>query len=230
MEAGYNHAQGGGCVRLRKVRLYGQLAEFVGRKVIEADLSSAAEAVRMLIANFPELDRHMADQNYKVLVGDGALTLDDLHNPVGQEEIKIVPVIAGAGGDAGRILFGAALIGLSFVSFGAGTAFAGGSGAGLTGTVGAATNVGLYAAGAYGSAALGAIGASLVLTGVANIISPVPGLPQGPDTEQDPRKSFSFSGIQNTSRGGTPVPIVYGKTLTGSVVISAGIDTEQVQV
>ena len=213
---------------LRKVRLYGQLAEFVGRKEIEADLSSAAEAVRMLIANFPELDRHMADQNYKVLVGDGALTLEDLHYPVGQQEIKIVPVIAGAGGDTGRILFGAALIGLSFVSFGSG-AFMGGSGAGLTGTTASGATAGLYAAGAYGSAALGAIGASLVLGGLANIISPVPGLPQGPDTEQDPRKSFSFSGIQNTSRGGTPVPIVYGKTLTGSVVISAGIDTEQVQ-
>jgi predicted phage tail protein len=213
---------------LRKVRLYGQLAEFVGRKVIEADLSSAAEAVRMLIANFPELDRHMADQNYRVLVGDGALTLDDLHNPVGQEEIKIVPVIVGAGGNGGRILLGAALIGLSFVSFGAG-AFAGGSGAGLTGTTASGASAGLYAAGAYGSAALGSIGAYLVLGGISNIISPVPSLPQGPDTQQDPRKSFSFSGIQNTSRGGTPVPIVYGKTLTGSVVISAGIDTEQVQ-
>jgi len=227
MVAGYNPVQGGGCVMLRKVRLYGQLAEFVGRKVIEADLSSAAEAVRMLIANFPELDRHMADQNYRVLVGDGALTLDDLHNPVGQEEIKIVPVIVGAGGN-GRILLGAALIGLSFVSFGAG-AFAGGSGAGLTGTTAAGASAGLYAAGAYGSAALGSIGAYLVLGGISNIISPVPSLPQGPDTQQDPRKSFSFSGIQNTSRGGTPVPIVYGKTLTGSVVISAGIDTEQVQ-
>ena len=82
MGAGYNPVQVGGCVMLRKVRLYGQLAEFVGRKVIEADLSSAAEAVRMLIANFPELDRHMADQNYRVLVGDGALTLDDFHSPV----------------------------------------------------------------------------------------------------------------------------------------------------
>ena len=214
---------------LRKVRLYGQLAEFVGRKVIEADLSSAAEAVRMLIANFPELDRHMADQNYKVLVGDGALTLDDLHNPVGQEEIKIVPVIAGAG-DFGRVLFGAALIGLSFVSFGSTGLFAGGTGLGTSATGGLVGATGVYAAGAYGSAALGLIGASLVLGGVANIISPVPGIPQGPDTEQDPRKSFSFSGIQNTSRGGTPVPIVYGKTLTGSVVISAGIDTEQVQV
>ena len=206
---------------LRKVRLYGQLAEFVGRKVIEADLSSAAEAVRMLIANFPRLDGHMADRHYKVLVGDGALTLDDLHNPVGQEEIKIVPVIVGAGGNLGRIFLGVALIGLSFVSLGAGTAFAG---------IGGSTLLGGTAAAGVGSTFLATTGLSLALTGVAGLISPTPQIPQGPDTEQDPRKSFSFSGIQNTSRGGTPVPIVYGKTLTGSVVISAGVDTEQVQV
>jgi len=205
---------------LRKVRLYGHLAEFVGRKVIEADLSSAAEAVRMLVANFPQLDRHMADQHYRVLVGDGALTLDDLHNPVGQEEIKIVPVITGAGGNVGQIFLGAALIGASFLFPGAGlfgtTSVFGGTAV----TGGVLTGIGT---------AFSAIGAGLVLNGVAGIISPVPSVKQGPDTEQDPRKSFSFSGIQNTSRGGTPVPIVYGKTLTGSVVISAGIDTEQVQ-
>ena len=206
MGAGYNHAQGGGCVMLRKVRLYGQLAEFVGRKVIEADLSSAAEAVRMLIANFPELDRHMADQNYRVLVGDGALTLDDLHNPVGQEEIKIVPVIAGAGGATGQILAGLAIVSAAV--------FIPGLGLGLGGAL--VTKVGL-------------VGGALVLGGVAQLISPTPEIPQGSDTVQDPRKSFSFSGVQNTSRGGTPVPIVYGKTLTGSIVISAGIDTEQVQ-
>jgi len=221
MGAGYNPVQGGGCVMLRKVRLYGQLAEFVGRKVIEADLSSAAEAVRMLIANFPQLDRHMADQHYKVLVGDGALTLDDLHNPVGQEEIKIVPVIVGAGGNTGLIIAGVALIALSAVTFGSSAAFAGAFSA--TG-IGAGT-----AATATGSIALLKLGAALTLYGVAGLISPAPEIPQGPDTVQDPRKSFSFSGVQNTSRGGTPVPIVYGKTLTGSVVISAGIDTEQVQ-
>jgi predicted phage tail protein len=208
---------------LRKVRLYGQLAEFVGRKVIEADLSSAAEAVRMLIANFPQLDRHMADQHYRVLVGDGALTLDDLHNPVGQEEIKIVPVIVGAGGGGGSILSiiaGVALIGVAIASAGAGFAL-GAKGVGFISTAGAGT---------FSAAAVaGNIGIALVLGGVATLISPTPATPQGPDTQQDPRKSFSFSGIQNTSRGGTPVPIVYGKTLTGSVVISAGVDTEQVQ-
>ena len=46
--------------------------------------------------------------------------------------------------------------------------------------------------------------------------------------EEDPRISFSFSGVQNTSRAGTSHPIVYGEIVTGSVVISAGIDTHQV--
>ena len=206
---------------LRKVRLYGQLAEFVGRKVIEADLSSAAEAVRMLIANFPELDGHMADRHYKVLVGDGALTLDDLHNPVGQEEIKIVPVIVGAGGNIGSILAGIALISVAVLAPGVGFLGGGALGFGVvTGASGAAAGL---------AALAGNIGIGLVLLGTASLISPTPEIKQGPDTQQDPRKSFSFSGIQNTSRGGTPVPIVYGKTLTGSVVISAGVDTEQVQ-
>lgn len=207
---------------LRKVRLYGQLAKFVGRTVLEADLNTTAEVVRMLIANFPALEEHMADRHYKVLVGKRALTLDELHFPVGQEEIKIVPVIVGAGGNAGlTILAGVALVALSFVSFG-GTAFAGAGGAfGIFGGTGAA----------WGSSALFFIGAGLLVTGISQAISPVPAIPQGRDTDQDPRKSqsYSFSGIQNTSRGGTPVPIVYGKTLTGSVVISAGIDTVQVR-
>jgi predicted phage tail protein len=72
------------------------------------------------------------------------------------------------------------------------------------------------------------IGASLVLGGVAQLLTPTPKIPTGSNSEQDPRKSYSFSGIQNTSRQGLPVPIVYGETIVGSVVISAGIDTEQV--
>ena len=50
------------------------------------------------------------------------------------------------------------------------------------------------------------------------------------EREQDPRLSFNFSGIQNTSRAGVAVPVIYGEVLTGSVVISAGIETAQVEV
>jgi predicted phage tail protein len=54
---------------LRKIKLYGQLAKFIGRRVLEADVATAAEAVRMLVANFPGLEQHMADQYYRVTVG-----------------------------------------------------------------------------------------------------------------------------------------------------------------
>lgn len=193
---------------LRKIKLYGKLAKFIGKRVLHADVASAAEAVRFLVANWPEVERHMSDQHYRVSVGSYDLKADELHNPAGQQEIKIIPVVAGAG-TVGKIILGVALIALSFAA-----------GAGFFGAA-IAKNLGAIAIGK-------AIGVSLVLGGVAQLLTPVPRIQQGSDTEQDPRKSFSFSGIQQTSRQGVPVPIVYGETLVGSVVISAGIDTVQV--
>ena len=160
----------------------------------------------------------MADQHYRVTVGTYDLDLDEIHHPVGQETIKIVPVVAGAGGSVGKILAGVALIALAFIP---GIGFAAATAA--TATT-AATAAGFTA---FGSVIFG-LGASLVLGGVAQLISPVPRVATGPDSEQDPRKSYSFSGIINVTRQGTPVPIVYGETIVGSVVISAGIDTVQV--
>jgi predicted phage tail protein len=197
---------------LRKIRVYGQLAKFLGQRVFEADVASAAEAVRFLVVNFPQLEKHMADQHYRVSVGKYALTMDELHDPAGQHEIKVVPVLVGAGGNVGRILIGAALI--------VGAFFTGGATIGLLG----------LAAPVAVSTVLAGIGVSLVLGGVAGLLTPTPKIntPGTPQDNNDPRKSYSFSGIQNTSRQGTPVPIVYGETLVGSVVISAGIDTVQV--
>jgi len=193
---------------LRKIKLYGRLAKFIGKRVLEADVSSAAEAVRFLLANWPELERHMADQHYRVSLGDYDLGEDELHDPAGKQVIKFVPVVAGAG-TVGRIIAGVALIALSFAV-----------GAGVFG-VALAKNLGAIAF-AQG------IGASLVLGGVAQLLTPTPTLPTGSDSPNDPRKSYSFSSIQNTSRQGTPVPICYGEVLVGSVVISAGIDVDQV--
>jgi len=210
---------------LRKIKLYGPLAEFIGRRVLQADVATAAEAVRFLVANFPEVEKHMADQHYRVSTGDFDLTLDELHYPAGQEEIKIVPVVAGAGGATGRILAGVALIAFAVL--------AGPLGAFATTTYGPfATGLSIttgFTLGSTAALAIGSLGAALVLGGVSQLLSPVPKIPQGIDTQGDPRKSYSFSGIQQTSRQGVPVPIVYGKTLTGSVVISAGIDTVQVR-
>lgn len=202
---------------LRKIKLYGQLAKFIGQRVLEADVATAAEAVRMLVANFPGLEKHMADQHYRVTVGTYDLALDEIHDPAGQQDIMIVPVMAGAGA-AGRIILGVALIALAIAVPGLGAA---------AGAKAAATIFGT----GFSSLALtvGVIGAQLVLGGVAQLLSPVPKVPQGAGSDNDPRKTFNFSGIQQTSRQGVPVPCVYGLTLVGSVVISAGVDTVQVQ-
>jgi predicted phage tail protein len=206
MADGSYNAQEGGCAMLRRIKLYGRLAKFIGFRVLEADVSSAAEAVRFLIANWPELEAHMADQHYKVSLNTRDLSLEELHDPAGEQDISIAPVIVGAG-SVGRILAGVALIALAFIP-----------GVGTVAATGAMS--------AFGTALFG-VGASLVLGGLAQIIAPTPVTQLGPDKNDDPKKSYSFSGIQNTSRAGVPVPIIFGEVFTGSVVISASIDVDQ---
>jgi predicted phage tail protein len=198
---------------LRKIKLYGKLAKFIGHRVLEADVATAAEAVRFLLANWPELEAHMSDQHYRVSIGTYDLVGKELHDPAGAAPISFVPVVAGAGA-VGRIIAGIALIALAIAVPGLGAA---------AGATAAATIFGT----GFSSLALsvGLLGVSLVLGGVAQLLTPTPKISQD---EADPRKSFSFSGIQNTSRAGVPVPAVYGETLVGSVVISAGIDIVQV--
>ena len=196
---------------LRKVKLYGKLAKFVGHRVLEADVHNAAEAVRFLVANWPALEQHMANQHYKVEVGSSALTLEETLYPIGSDDISITPVIAGAG-NTGRILLGAALITVAIMAPGAGFAF-GAKGVGFMSTA---------AGGGFSLAALaGNVGIMLVLSGVAGLLTPTP---KTPESEEDPQNQFSFSGIQQTGRAGTAIPVCYGEVLTGSVVISAGID------
>jgi predicted phage tail protein len=189
---------------LRKIKLYGALAKFIGQRVLEADVATAAEAVRFLLANWPELEAHMNDQHYRVSIGKYDLDLEELHHPAGAAPISFVPVVSGAGA-VGRIIAGVALLAAAifipgFAAWAGPTAYA----------------------------LIIGVGSSLVLGGVAQLLTPTPRVAQGADTQDDPRKSYSFSGIQNTSRQGVPVPIVYGETVVGSVVISAGIDTVQV--
>ena len=113
---------------LRKIKLHGELAEFLGQDEFEAVVKTTAEAVKFLITNFPKLEAYMSNRYYQVLVGDNELHKDQIHDPVGKSEIHFVPVISGAGGSSfNKILLGGALIGASFLF----------PGAGMFGTIGA---------------------------------------------------------------------------------------------
>ena len=202
---------------LSKLKLYGELAEFCGgQNQFEAVINHPIDAIRFLKANFAGLEKHMANQFYQVYMGDHNIDEDLLDFPSGGLDIKIIPVVAGAG-NVGRIIAGVALIGLAIINptvgFGLGPQ-------GLAG--GFAT-----ASGAFSLTALaGNIGILLVISGVAGLLTPTPELP---DEESDPIKSFSFSGVQQTTRAGTAIPVVYGKTLIGSIPVSTKIETNDVE-
>jgi predicted phage tail protein len=200
---------------LRKIKLYGKLAKFIGHRVLEADVATAAEAVRFLLANWPELERHMSDQHYRVSIGTYDIDLEELHDPAGAAPISFVPVVTGAGGGAGKIIAGIGLLALAFFA-----------------PIIAGALIQTAAQAAFAIAIMPGLQAALVGLGIGAVVGGISQLltstPSTSADEGDPRKSFSFSGIQNTNRAGVPVPVVYGETLVGSVVISAGIDIVQV--
>ena len=204
---------------LRKLKLYGELAKFVGHKEFDIQVDSLAKAVSFLVNNFPQVEKYMNPQYYQVKIGDYAVNEEEIHHPIGQQDIHIVPVISGAG-STGKVLLGAALIGIGMAT--GGITFASFFNPAMVPYApGFASATGIVKASIV-------LGGALVLSGVSDILFPLPKLPEF-KSEQDPQLSFSFSGTQNTSRAGTPVPIVYGEIVTGSVVISGAIDTQQVQ-
>jgi len=198
---------------LKTIKLYGDLREITGHSELDAHVNSVGDCIRFLFMNWPQLEVHMNTRNYQVLTDGTDIGEEEIHYPVA-EEIKIVPVIAGAGGGAGKMLAGAALIGIAIAAPGAGIGVKGALGFGSFG-------------GSAMFAAAGNIGIGLALTGVSELLFPLP-KPEKFENDQDPRISFDFGGTPNTSRAGTTHPIVYGEIFTGSTVISMNLTTDQV--
>ena len=207
---------------LRTVKVYGHLAEHCGQSVFEALVRVPADAIRFLLCNFPELRGLMRDGYYKVAVGKFDLQLADhpeqLHYPMAQDDVvKVIPVVSGAGGRGiGSILLGAALIGVAVASGGASLGLTGFSSNAIVGV----SSSSFIATGAAAAVA-GNLGLALTLGGIAQMITPVPKQPEF--GEADPRGGFAFSGLENVSQEGVPVPVVYGEMIVGSVVLSTGL-------
>ena len=209
---------------LSKIKVYGRLARFLGERTFEAEISTPLHAFKFLLANFPQVEKHMMEQNYCIKVGKDEINETELFNPIGKQEIKIVPVATGSRGLT-RVLAGAALIGLTVATGGFGTFAA--SGGGFAGISFGAGTVGNITLGSSLAAAAGNLGIYLALSGAAQMLTPVP---QPPGVSEDPQsQNFSFSGVQNTSRAGTAIPVIYGEIFAGSLVVSAGVDTVQIK-
>lgn len=196
---------------MRDVILYGELGRQFGRHH-RFDVASPAEAIRALVANHPTFERVLLDHKpgFHVLVGatDAGTSDDALRAPFGHNEpIKIVPVVAGGKSAWASILLGAALLAAAFfmpAALGGMTLFGTTTVASLAGT----------------------IGFSLVLGGVAQLLSPQPKTSAASNGD-DTGTSYVFNGAVNVNSPGGPVPVGYGRMIIGSVVASMGITVRE---
>tara|TARA_Y100001973_G_scaffold43984_1_gene65532 strand:- start:758 stop:1363 length:606 start_codon:yes stop_codon:yes gene_type:complete len=196
-------------MRLKKIKVYGKLRQFLGRPYFMAAVKSPQQAMSFLIANFEGVQKHMNDQIYKIKMGGRVITEEYL-SMSGQGDIQIIPIATGSG-PLVPIIIGAGAIG-------AGAAV----GATVLGSTLLATIL---------STALTTIGTSMIIGGVTDLLAPqnpVPDVSSVSDIDPAIRGSYSFSGIQNVSSSGVPIPIIYGLVFSGSIIISSGTDSVQV--
>ncbi len=199
---------------LKKVKLYGELAEKYGKDWL-LDINSPSEAVRALCANNPSFKDFVGSSQdrgvgYKVMVGKTYIEKhEEVYNPSGKQEIKIIPVILGAKKEGiGAIIIGIALIAMG-VTPSVSTKLAAAFGGGTTGAAIASAVTG----------AMVSVGVSLTMGGIAQLLAPTP-------EEVKEGDNYSFNGAANTVRQGVPVPICYGQLMIGGAVISSGITNE----
>lgn len=222
------------------VRLMGDLGERYGFEHTYFNLRTPGEAIKLLCVNYPKLQEELVHAHehgigYQLVQADFALDYPDLQLPMGSNDLVLTPVVAGSGGSTGKILAGVAIIALSF-------------GIGAIASAGVALG-GLAGIGTVGTAFVG-VGASLVLGGITQMLSPQPRLPvngsqfqgvgggggsrfagttrtdgfQSDIRGSDGAQSYAYTGAANSVGVGATIPVVYGKALVGSHLLSANIE------
>ena len=198
-------------MQLKKIKVYGKLRQFLGKSYFMAAVKSPQQAMSFLVANFEGIQKHMNDQIYKIKMGGRVITEEYL-SMSGQGDIQIIPIATGS-------IIKGIVAGIAAV------AGAGAAGAAVGGLLGSAL------VGTVVTAALTSVGTSMIIGGVTDLLSPqnpVPDVSSVSDIDPSIRGSYSFSGIQNVSNSGVPIPIIYGLVFSGSIIISSGTDSTQV--
>lgn len=189
---------------LKKVHLYGELAEKYG-EVHSFHINSVGEAMRAMEANFPGFKRSInREAHYNVVRGetlaDGeALNDETVFMKFRKGDFHIAPAIIGAKAGVLQTILGAVLIVVGVIL--------------------------LYTPFAPLGGPLIKLGVALMLSGIAVMLTPVPEGGEGIE-KPDERRSFLFDGPTNTTEQGGAIPLIYGKVLVGSTVISTSLDAK----
>lgn len=183
--------------QVRTIRLYGKLGARFGR-VHRFVVHSPASAIKALIRMIPGFERELMTSgdrgiSYAVFAGKRSVGEKELEYPSGQDEIRIAPIMRGRKAGLFQTIAGAVLIVVGAVS--------------------------TYFGNPYGGQMM-LMGAAMAFGGIAQMLSAHPSSQNNAGAN---KASYYFSGAQNTTSQGGPVPLLYGRMRIGSTVVSEGI-------
>ena len=187
------------------VRFYGTLKQF--GTTFKLEVQNTAEALRALTSQIPHLRQFIQQRLFTVRIAqqyiDNRYLEKGLYYTLKENDvIHITPVLKGAkrGGVFG-VITGVAMIATALV---------------LSPLV-------LGAVAASTAWTIGAVGASLLLGGVAQMLTKQPNMPRV--SEKEKKNSTAFSNLSNMASQGKTMPLAYGRIRTGSMIISQGVET-----
>lgn len=191
------------------VRFYGSLKQFGSD--FRLDCKTPAEVIHALTSQIPKLRQFIQQGLFTVRVGRDYFDNCYLEKGLSQKlkddaTVHFTPALKGAkrGGLFG-VIAGVALIA---------TAFALGP-------------LGFSVIGANAAWMVGGVGASMLLGGVAQMLTKMPSMSTGKDAEK--KQSTSFSNFSNMAAQGRPMPLAYGRIRVGSLIISQGVETMDIE-
>lgn len=203
------------------VRFYGSLKQFGSE--FNLDCKTPAEVVHALTSQIPKLRQFIQQGLFTVRVGREYLDNRYLEQGLSQKlkddaTVHFTPTLKGSkrGGVFG-VIAGAAIV--------AGALVLGPLGLGVLGSTSAMM--------------IGGLGASMLLGGVAQMLTKMPTMrgvtqtgaikPESVKSKQEEKKqSTSFSNLSNMVAQGKSMPLAYGLIRTGTLVISQGVETMDV--
>lgn len=193
--------------RLTTVKLYGHLRKF-GRE-FELNVRSPKEALHALftmVDGFKEFVEHAEKKGIVFTVFNGRRNIGIDEFELGaKSEIRIATVTGGRKNGGGiQAIVGAILVAVAIV-------YSGGTAAGA------------FAATGLGGGAVALVGASLMIGGVVQMLTPTAKINTDTSGSSDNSASYAFGGPVNTVAQGYPVPLPYGEREVGGAIISASI-------
>jgi predicted phage tail protein len=188
---------------MTNIYLTGKLGKLFGEKWT-LEVQSPAEALHAININtkgkFSEYLEKNKNKYYKIGLQNKKqlITAEEIKIKTGKNDIYIMPTIKGSNSGAGKILAGIVLLVAAYFTGGTALAFL--------------------------QVPLASAGASLVLGGIVQLLTPVPNFDNNSGGNEDGRQSTLFQGNASTIFQGGAVGLIYGRALVAPMPISLSIN------